>query len=259
LPHSHEESTQLIIGKMLGVMVLGLNVPLATRRTLLSGAGGAVAAMVTTASSPVSALDLFGVSVPDPIGAYGGGSGIGDFIGPVKKAPEGSKPNAGILLLRETFDGGVPEEGLLGWYQDHLADDFKASFAGGKIILDKAQYLAVTADLLKSFPDFTYTRVSSMKYADSPNIVTWTAVVKGTHSGAPFSPLPGVPPVAAKSPPAACENDAEKITATFVSGTGLTKIKGIKVTALPGGKGFSGPVGFYLQAGGDPSKLPAPP
>ena len=29
-----------------------------------------------------------------------------------------------------------------------------------------------------------------------------------------------------------------------------------RVDALPGGKGFSGPVGFYLQAGGDASKLP---
>ena len=98
-----------------------------------------------------------------------------------------------------------------------------------------------------------------MKYADSPNLVTWTAVVKGSHSGAPYSPMPGVPPVAAKSPPAECENDTEKITATFESGTGLTKIKAFKVSPLPGGRGFSGPVGFYLQAGGDPSQLPAPP
>ena len=33
-------------------------------------------------------------------------------------------------------------------------------------------------------------------------------------------------------------------------------IKKIKVDKQPGGKGFSGPVGFYLQAGGDASKLP---
>ena len=32
-----------------------------------------------------------------------------------------------------------------------------------------------------------------------------------------------------------------------------------QVDALPGGKGISGPVGFYLQAGGDPSKLPPSP
>ena len=37
----------------------------------------------------------------------------------------------------------------------------------------------MTADLLKSFPDFTYTRSGPIAYADSPNIVVWTAVVKG--------------------------------------------------------------------------------
>ena len=37
---------------------------------------------------------------------------------------------------------------------------------------------------------------------------------------------------------------------------GLTEIKSLSVVPKPGGKGFSGPVGFYLQAGGDASKLP---
>ena len=73
------------------------------------------------------------------------------------------------------------------------------------------------------------------------------------------SPLPGVSPVAAKQPPVACANDPEKITVNFASGNGLTKIKSLKVESLPGGKGFSGPVGFYLQVGGDPSALPASP
>ena len=104
-----------------------------------------------------------------------------------------------------------------------------------------------------AFAQFVYTG-SGFSYADSPKIVTWTAVVKGTHTGAPYSPLPGVPAVSAKSPPVACQNDPEKVTVTFASG--LTTIKSISVEALPGGKGFSGPVGFYLQAGGDATKLP---
>ena len=78
--------------------------------------------------------------------------------------------------------------------------------------------------------------------------------VKGTHTGAPYSPLPGVPAVSTKSPPVACQNDPEKITAYFK--TGSKSIERIVVEAKPGGRGFSGPVGFYLQAGGDPSKLP---
>jgi len=120
-------------------------------------------------------------------------------------------------------------------------------------------YLAVTADLLKSFPDFVYTRQGPIAYQDSPTLVGWTAVVRGTFSGAPYTPLPGVPPVSAKSPPVQCQNDPEKVLVTFASGSKLKKIAKIQVDALPGGKGFSGPVGFYLQAGGDPSKLPSPP
>ena len=125
-------------------------------------------------------------------------------------------------------------------------------------------YLAVTSDILKSFPDFVYTRAGTIAYADSPKIVTWTAVVKGTHTGAPYSPLPGVKPVSAKTPPVACQNDPEKILATFASAREapgappLTQIQRLEVEALPGGRGFSGPIGFYLQAGGDPAALPKP-
>ena len=49
-------------------------------------------------------------------------------------------------------------------------------------IVGKAEYLAVTADILKSFPDFVYTREGPIAYADSPKLVSWVAVVKGTHS-----------------------------------------------------------------------------
>ncbi|EOD22142.1 hypothetical protein EMIHUDRAFT_435578 [Emiliania huxleyi CCMP1516] len=192
----------------------------------------------------------------DPIGAYSmGGSSGATNLKPVKADP--LRPNSGITLLREVFDGYLPDGGLLKWYEQHLADDFQAVFEGGKVKLDKQAYLAVTADLLKSFPDFTYTRSGPIAYADSPNIVVWTAVVKGTHSGAPYSPLPGVPPVSAKSPPVACRNDPEKITLNFASGSGLQTISRITVEQkLSGGGGYSGPVGFYLQAGGDASKVP---
>ena len=87
------------------------------------------------------------------------------------------------------------------------------------------------------------------------NTVTWTAVVTGTHTGKPFSPLPKVPAVKPnKKTPKALQNDAETITAYFdKSGEVITKFT---VAAIPGGRGFSGPVGFYLQMGGDPKKLP---
>ena len=93
-----------------------------------------------------------------------------------------------------------------------------------------------------------------MQYVGTPFDVEWTAIVKGTLSGEPFSPLPGVPTVAAKSPPVDCTNDAEKIAAV-VRGEIIEKIV-VTPIASDEARGFSGPVGFYLQAGGDPAKLP---
>ena len=111
-----------------------------------------------------------------------GASAGNEGLKPVKADP--ARPNTGITLLRECFDGYLPEGGLLQWYEEHLTPDFEAVFEGGKVKLDKQAYLAVTADLLKSFPDFVYTRTGPIAYADSPTLVQWTAVVKGTHSGA---------------------------------------------------------------------------
>jgi hypothetical protein len=236
-----------MVAVILTTAILALRSPLLTsRRNAVIGIGGIAA---SAGALPAAAISF------DPIGAYG--KMIPEVKGPLKSA--NGKPNTGIALLRDCFDGVLPSEGLLAWYEEHLTPDFVAEFAGGTVTLDKESYLGVTADILKSFPDFVYTRSGPIAFADNPKIVTWTAVVKGTHSGAPYSPLPGVPPVASKSPPVACENDPEKVTAYFESDTKplLSRIKKLKVQALSGGRGFSGPVGFYLQAGGDPSKLPS--
>ena len=243
----------LIVAAALGLRFTPNGDAMSSRRSAIFGGG--LAALATTLP-PAQALDFPDLSKLDPIGAYNFGAKSGDVGGGAVPANLNGKPNSGILLLRECFDGALPAGGLIEWYEEHLSPEFQASFNGGKVVLDKQAYLAVTADLLKSFPDFVYTREGSLAYADSPTKVQWTAVVKGTHTGAPYSPIPGVPATASKG--VACQNDPEKITATFASGSGLTKITALKVDALPGGKGFSGPVGFYLQAGGDPSKLPSP-
>ena len=147
-----------------------------TRRDAL--VGGAAAALAGALPFRASAGLPF-----DPIGAYNMGASAGnEGLKPVKADP--ARPNTGITLLRECFDGYLPEGGLLQWYEEHLTPDFEAVFEGGKVKLDKQAYLAVTADLLKSFPDFVYTRTGPIAYADSPTLVQWTAVVKGTHSGA---------------------------------------------------------------------------
>ena len=59
----------------------------------------------------------------------GAGAGAAGFSAPVPVNLE--KPNTGIILLREVFDGGLPASGLVEWYEEHLTEDFQAVFAGG--------------------------------------------------------------------------------------------------------------------------------
>ena len=99
--------------------------PVSTRRGALIAASGLAAT--------ASILPAFAGLPFDPIGAYG-------KMGPGPMGPPGKingQPNTGIILLREAFDGALPEEGLLAWYEEHLAADFKATFAGGKVVLDR--------------------------------------------------------------------------------------------------------------------------
>ena len=99
--------------------------PVSTRRGALIAASGLAAS--------ASVLPAFAGLPFDPIGAYG-------KMGPGPMGPPGKingQPNTGIILLREAFDGALPEEGLLAWYEEHLAADFTASFAGGKVVLDR--------------------------------------------------------------------------------------------------------------------------
>lgn len=184
----------------------------------------------------------------DPIGAYGK---LPEKRGPIKR--KDGKPNTGIGLLRDCFDGVLPEDGLIKWYEEHLADDFTAEFVGGPT-LDRKTYLAVTADLLKSFPDFKYVSGSAFKFADNPFTVQWSGIFVGTFSGAPFSPASGAPAV--KPNKAAIESPATLNFATFEKGTEpkLSKIKKIKFTAKAGQ--VIGPYSLYVQAGGDAEKLP---
>ena len=148
----------------------------------------------------------------------------------------------------------MPAGGIVAWYEKNLAKDFSADFAGGKVVFDRKQYIGLTKDILASVPDFTYTSPKHDFKKKGKNQVAWTAVVKGTHTGKPFSPIKGVPPAKPnKKAPAKLQNDPEAVTVTLNEAGQLTKLS---VAAIKGGKGFSGPVGFYLQMGGDPKKLP---
>jgi len=230
----------------LAASALALNVPSLSRRAVVSGAVAAAAV-----GCPPAAQADYQLSLPSD-GAFK--AVLGGFEGNRQRANGQTNQLTGISLIRDCFDGKIPSEGLESWFATYLSDDFEASFAGGAIKVGKGAFIKDVAALVKSYPDFLYTG-TGFSYADSPKIVSWTAVVKGTLSGEPYSPLPGVPAVSANSPPVACQNDPEKITAYFKSGA--KSIERIVVEAKPGGKGFSGPIGFYLQAGGDPAKLPA--
>ena len=72
------------------------------------------------------------------------------------------------------------------------------------------------------------------------------------HTGKPYSPCDGVPAVAAKDPPVCCHLDPEKFHMVFDRNNKLRKLV---ISPMPGGKGFSGPKGFYLLAGGDPAHV----
>ena len=142
---------------------------------------------------------------------------------------------------------------IVAWYEKNLAKDFTADFAGGKVVFDRKQYIGLTKDILASVPDFTYTSPKHRFQEEGQEPGHGTAVVKGTHTGKPFSPISGVPPAKPnKKAPAKLQNDPEAVTVTLNEAGQLSKLS---VAAIKGGKGF-GPVGFYLQMGGDPSKLP---
>lgn len=175
------------------------------------------------------------------------GTGILGIVGPAPALAVDKQ----IALAKSLFDGGGKDAVL--WYEANLSPDFKASFNGGRIVLPRDAYVGVTKAILLSVPDFTYTAPKN-DFKKKKNSVTWTAVVRGTHTGVPYSPIPKVPPVKPnKKNPKSLENDPEAITLTFDENG---KIDSLSVVAIPGGKGFSGPVGFYLQMGGDPKKLP---
>jgi len=143
-------------GALIATAALALRVPPAStrRQAVISGA-----ALATTGalSRPASAFE-FGFDL----------TRSGEAIGPVKKAPPGEKQNSGIKLLRETFDGGLPEDGLLKWYDEHLASDFEAVFAGGKVVLDKKVGRRHLAELRPSRRHPAHSRASAPPPARNP-------------------------------------------------------------------------------------------
>jgi len=148
---------------------------------------------------------------------------------------------------------------LMKWHEENLSDMFEGVFAGGAVVLTKKQYIAAVKDLVAACPDFEYSCPTD-DWKEEKDQVTATLVVTGTHTAAPYTYLPGKKRkirarLASKmETPVKCENDPETITWTF---SPQMKVRKMTVEPLPGGRGFSGPAGFYVQMGGnlEPPKL----
>lgn len=99
----------------------------------------------------------------------------------------------------------------------------------------------------KSFPDVTF-QFSGIKESPSkPNMVVVEGLYcSGTHTGAPFSHMPGFPPIPATGK--SVQNDEENFYITLVN----NKIELVEIVAYGT---LTGPAGLYEQIGGNPNRI----
>ena len=141
----------------------------------------------------------------------------------------------------------------------HVAESHVLSFIGPYAPpvppLDKEHMGGAIGGLMASFPDFTFnsTKVEPKKTADGG----WAAdiVVTGTHSGAAFTPMPGMLPAVETT--GKTVNIGPETFTLYLDGAG----KVAKTTIEPLREGApAGPPGFYTEIGGVmPSGPPAGP
>lgn len=137
-----------------------------------------------------------------------------------------------------------------------VAENHTLAFVGphampGLPVLDKAMFAGAAGNLIASFPDltFNFTKETPKQNADG----SWSAdiVVMGTHTGAPFSPMPGKLPAIDKTD--ICVKIGPETFTLWVDADG--KVCKTEITPLGAGHPH-GPPGFYLGIGG---KIPEPP
>jgi hypothetical protein len=128
------------------------------------------------------------------------------------------------------------------WWRKHWADN--AEFVAGPVALGKDAAVEAHEALLRSFPDLTF-HVLEPLAAQADGTVTAVLEASATHTGAPFAFAPGMEPMPALG--VAVKNDPERVTVSFdASGYVVRQV----VAPMPGGRGLSGPAGFYAQVGG---------
>lgn len=136
-----------------------------------------------------------------------------------------------------------------------FADDFEISFVGPYtgattgMKLGKQDALGAIGNLVSCFPDFTFNNANAVPSKN--DVGGWGAsiTVHGTHTGAPYTPMPDVlPPMEPKGTD--CTIGPELFT-MYTNDEG----KATKLTIEPLHEGaLAGPPGFYVLVGG---KLPS--
>jgi len=152
------------------------------------------------------------------------------------------------MLERVLSDASV----YVDWLGDNCTADFTSTIGG--ITLTKDEYVSSVAACQAACPDMNF-NLADIERIDGFTVAA-TATVTGTHTGVPFSPAPGLEPIAATDPAKTVTNDSERLLATFAADGKLAKLN---VEVLPGGNGFSGPPGWYAQLGEGPAASEAQP
>lgn len=130
-----------------------------------------------------------------------------------------------------------------------VADNHTLAFVGPHAlplpVLDKAKFAGAAGNLVASFPDltFNFTKVEPKQNADGS--FSADIVVMGTHTGAPFSPMPGKLPAIDKTD--ICVKIGPETFTLWVDAEG--KVCKTEITPLGAGHPH-GPPGFYLGIGG---------
>lgn len=146
-----------------------------------------------------------------------------------------------IAVMNEVYNGQPINSTT--WWETRWAED-SVFEVGPDVTLPKVVFVAVHQSVVKAFPGF-YFKVIEAPSANEDGSITVVLQAHGKHTGEPFTPKPDLKAIEAAG--VEVMNDPEKVTVYF---NGEGKIVRQTIEALPGGKGFGGPVGFYLQIGG---------
>jgi hypothetical protein len=172
---------------------------------------------------------------------------------PLPAPPPLAPPEA----IARFFDGeAMGKNGKAEWlmsegFAAYMTTAFVGPFAPPMPVMDKEKLGGAMGNLIASFPDLTFNVKKVSPKQDKTG--SWAAdiVVSGTHTGAPFSPMPGMLPAIE---PKGTKVDIGPETFTLAADAD-GKVYSMRITPLHEGKPV-GPPGFYKEVGG---KLPSPP